>query len=106
MLKHTVPVDDGWHSLDLTCFHVADDHRLPQWRHVGVNPDEPAEVWLWLIHHGHVPPHRHYFRVYGTGQQIPAGAVWVGTAPAAGTSLIWHLFEYDAATFERSGEGL
>jgi hypothetical protein len=34
-----------------------------------------------------------YFRVFGTGHQIPQNARWVATCPRTPAGLVWHLYE-------------
>lgn len=33
------------------------------------------------------------FQVFGTNEQIPAGAVLIGTAPRDVSGFVWHLYE-------------
>lgn len=78
--RYEIPVDDGWHPLQLSgrILHVA-------CRSMGV-----VEVWAL---HTDEPAITRSFRVYGTGQPLPPGIDYVGTALTPGGQLVWHLFE-------------
>jgi hypothetical protein len=79
--RHEVPVDDQWHTLALsgTVLHVA--------------ARDPAVVELWTLV-GTEPSRWWEFRVFGTGQLLPAVVgEHVGTALAGPHQmLVWHLF--------------
>lgn len=78
--RYEVPVDDRWHALQVEgpVLHV--DCRN---QHI---------VEVWAVHADGPKPTRS-FRVYGTGQTLPEGLDYVGTALAPGGQLVWHLFE-------------
>lgn len=78
--RYEVPVDDRWHTLELTgaVLHVAS--RRP----------ELVEVWAIA---GTMTPRRMEFRVFGTGHPLPDDrGDYQGTALAAGGRLVWHLY--------------
>jgi hypothetical protein len=79
-----IPVDDEWHMLRLSgaVLHVAarDPAVVELWTLVGI---EPSRWWE--------------FRVFGTGQPLPAFCgEHVGTTLAAGGRFVWHLFRREA----------
>lgn len=78
--RYEIPVDDQWHTLDLTgdIVHIASRsvHTVELW---AINEDRPSN--------------RRGFRVYGTGQPIPGDVLHVGTAIPPGGELVWHLIE-------------
>ena len=78
--RYEVPVDDRWHPLQLSGRIV----------HVGCRNMHAVEVWAF---HTDGPTVTRSFRVYGTGQAIPPGVEYVGTAIAPGGQLVWHLIE-------------
>lgn len=45
-----------------------------------------AEIKPWMISWPHI------FCVYGTGQDIPDNAKWIGTS-LSDSDLVWHLYE-------------
>ncbi len=77
----TVPVDDRWHTHDLTgpVLHVA--------------TRQPDMVEIWVMHTDDGPATAREFRVYGTGHPIVEPCRHVGSAFAAGGALVWHLME-------------
>jgi hypothetical protein len=78
--RYEVPVDDRWHPLQFSgpVLHVACRN--------------PYAVELWALHTDEPKPTRS-FRIYGTGQPLPDGLEYIGTALAPGGQLVWHLFE-------------
>lgn len=81
ILRHEVPVDDRWHTLGLSGPVL----------HVGTRRPDVVEVWA-LATSG--PSLNRHFRVVGTGQPLPDGAVrHIGSAITAGGALVWHLVE-------------
>ena len=78
--RYEIPVDDRWHPLQLSGRIV----------HVGCRNMHAVEVWAL---HTSGPVETRSFRVYGTGQVIPPGIEYVGTAIAPGGQLVWHLIE-------------
>lgn len=91
--RYEVPVDDRWHTLELT----------GQIRHVASRSPEMVEFWATA---NTERSRRRRFRVFGTGQPLPAGleasdsegpnGIHLGTAITAGGSLVWHLYEWVA----------
>lgn len=83
ILRYEIPVDDQWHrpeGMTHTPLFVA-ARRLDV-------------VELWAVHSDEVAEHGCYYRVFGTGQPIPARpARHVGTVLAGGGVLEWHVFE-------------
>lgn len=83
--RYEIPVNDQWHRVAMTgdIVHVAA-------RELGV-----VEVWAFAGDHGTVVMD---LRVFGTGQEIPAGhdgnpLRHVGTAPVRNSGLVWHLLQ-------------
>ena len=78
--RDEVPGDHRWHPLQLSgrILHVA-------CRSVHV-------VEVWALHTDELAETRS-FRVYGTGQPLPPGIEYVGTALAPVGQLVWHLME-------------
>lgn len=59
---------------------------------------DPSDEEFWAAPIGtreHAPPPggTRWFRVFGTGQPVPAGYVWRATAARTADGLVWHLFE-------------
>lgn len=79
--RYQVPVDDRAHEIEL---------RGPLLT-VGCRSIYTVEFWAW--HDDDVPPSTGRYQVYGTFHEIPAGALWCGTAVAPGGQLVWHLFK-------------
>jgi hypothetical protein len=80
--RYEVPVDDEWHTLDLTgeVLHVASRRR--------------DVVEVWAIHDDQGDRLPRHFRIFGTGHPLPDGRLrHVGTAFADGGELVWHLME-------------
>jgi hypothetical protein len=80
--RYEVPVDDRWHTLNLSgeVLHVAS--RRP----------DVVEVWAVADTDGRSHPRR--FCAFGTGQPLPEEPVrYVGSAFAANGALVWHLME-------------
>lgn len=86
VLKWDIPVDDTPHIAGAYPVFV-------------VCQDTYETVQLWTLDNGdgHVDTP---YQVFGTGQPVPDGAVYVGTAPAMGGKLIWHVFDMTHVTFE------
>ena len=78
--RYEIPVDDRWHPLQLSGRIV----------HVDCRSMHAVEVWAL---HTDGPQAVRTFRVYGTGQPLPPGIDYVGTAIAPGGKLVWHLIE-------------
>ncbi|MGH8576156.1 MAG: DUF7352 domain-containing protein [Gammaproteobacteria bacterium] len=88
MLRYEVPVDDQWHTLELSGAVLHVDTRAP----------DVVEVWA-LDSGGPTLPRQ--FRAFGTGQRIPDGRLrHVGSVITAGGRLVWHLFESDSVAPE------
>lgn len=79
--RYEVPVDDQWHTLDLSGAVL----------HVAARQADVVEVWA--LNSGG-PKVGREFRVFGTGHPLPLAArQHVGTAFAADGALVWHLWE-------------
>ncbi|MFD3523875.1 hypothetical protein [Streptomyces sp. NPDC058653] len=80
ILRFEVPVDDQWHAVQLPgpILHVA--------------CRKARSVELWALDSG-APSEMRGFRVFGTGQPLPARVSHAGTALAPGGQLVWHLME-------------
>ena len=78
--RYEIPVDDRWHPLQLS-------GRI---LHVACRNTHAVEVWAL---HTSQPRITRSFRVYGTGQPLPPGVDYTGTALAPSGQLVWHLFE-------------
>lgn len=83
MHRYEVPVDGQWHTFTLTGSPVA------------VAAGEPHIVEFWAEHDDAAGRTDRAFRVFGTGQPLPDGAVWAGTC-ARISGLVWHLYERGA----------
>lgn len=83
--RYEVPVDDAWHRVDVSGPIL----------HVDSRDVATVEVWAW--HEGQSTAGRE-LRVFGTGQPIPEGAKYVGTAIPPGGHLVWHLMEQPEPT--------
>lgn len=55
-----------------------------------------AGIEFWAEHDDAKPAVARTFVIVGTGHRIPAGAVYVGTAPRAQDGIVWHLYELTA----------
>lgn len=81
VLKWDIPVDDKAHQGgDTPVYVMCQDQGTYD------------TVQLWTLDHGE-PVQNNLYQVFATGQPIPDGAKYVGTAPAMGGNLIWHLFD-------------
>lgn len=81
IFRYEVPVDDEWHTLDLSgdVLHVASR-----------NSADVVEVWAY---HDSNHNRKRRFRVFGTGQPVPDGATYCGTSLIQNIPLVWHLLE-------------
>ena len=93
VFRYTVPVDDRPHVIHLTSdpLHVAN----------GVTLDE---VEFWAEHDMDAPEYPAAFQVAGTGQPLPDGALYVGTAPRTREGLVWHLYRLPLGTPGNGGQ--
>jgi hypothetical protein len=79
-------------------FDIADEVVLymPQGaevKHVAT-PPEGRSIFLWaLVDPEAAKDEARKFYIRGTGHPVPDGLKHVGTAVAAGTGLVWHMFE-------------
>lgn len=85
ILRFEVPVDDRFHLI-----------RVPRNSilHVGCRNERAVEFWIG--EHASGDEVRAY-QVYGTGQPIPEGTKYEGTAVAPGGRLVWHLMSASGA---------
>lgn len=83
VFRAVVPVDDQWHTLELSGPIV----------HVGTRGEDYIE--LWFIDDPATEPQTRQFRVFGTGQTITRDTgTHIGTAITPdGGRYVWHLFE-------------
>lgn len=88
--RYEVPVDDRDHRINLGGPVLA------------VGCREPEVVEFWAMYDDAVTWWR-TFRVFGTGHELPPLAVYLGTTPAPGGRLIWHLFETTNTVHAASG---
>lgn len=79
VLRYEIPVDDCWHRL------------LPSGPILHVATRRPDVVEVWAA--SGQPDIVRELRVFGTGQPIPDGAIYVGTAIVPGGAFVWHLME-------------
>lgn len=91
IFKYELPIDDEWHQLVMPLparvYHVAVNH-------MAVTAATQSSVYLWA----EVSPSgkkrgARLFRVFGTGQDIPEGAVYVGTTLDG--PFVWHVYVGD-----------
>jgi hypothetical protein len=82
--KHTVPVDDQPHRVELRgpILHVGSQAR--------------GQVQLWAMHYEDVAPVGYIFQAVATGQPFPAGMLYVGTVQDG--PFVWHLLKREAVT--------
>jgi hypothetical protein len=82
IFKYEIPVDDQWHDvptpLPAKIVHVA-----------CIGGFGTVNVWAEVTPDGTETATRK-MRVFGTGFDIPEGAVYVGTAPAG--PFVWHVY--------------
>jgi hypothetical protein len=97
MFRYAVPVDDQPHGFPLTGGPVA----------VAAAGDLRS-VEFWAEHDESRPARNRVFQVFGTGHDLPEGALWAGTCQRV-SGLVWHLYELSAiavaAAAERSAIG-
>lgn len=79
--RYEVPVDDQWHKFQLTGSLL----------HVGCR--DPRIVEFWAFHRDDWNPWWIKLRVVGTGQNLPEGGGYIGTAYSPDGKLVWHLIE-------------
>lgn len=83
MFRYVVP-DDG-------AVHL---HRLSHNPVAVAACSEPYDaVEFWAEHTEGGPQLLRAFRVYGTGNVLPADAAWVGTCPRTSRGIVFHLYE-------------
>ena len=85
MLRHEVGID-GPVTIGLTGEPV----------HVGALA-YGAGVEFWAEHDEAKPARERTFMVFGTGNVLPPGARWAGTAPRTPDGFVWHLYEVTPA---------
>jgi hypothetical protein len=93
VFRYVVPVDDQPHSFQLTKgsppLHVANGAART---HTSLMMPVPV-VEFWAENFAGLETSQRWFRVYGTGHQVPGDASYRGTAPRTPEGLVWHLFE-------------
>jgi hypothetical protein len=96
VLRWDIAIDDQDHDIDPSgpVLHVAGHRHHPTY--VEVWTLDPSDEAFWNAPIGTrlpAPGPRRVFRVFGTGQAVPAGYVWRATAERTADGLVWHLFE-------------
>lgn len=88
MLRYEVEVNDEPQTLDVqgSVLHVAAIREKGE--AIGTH-----KVEFWAEGDPNKRGEQRTFQVFGTGHQIPDGAVWRGTADRTPEGLVWHLFE-------------
>jgi hypothetical protein len=86
ILRFEVPVDDRFHPIQVPRNGVL---------HVGCRNEAFVEFWIRENHSG---TEMRAYQVFGTGQPIPEGAAYEGTAIAPGGRLVWHLLSAAAGS--------
>lgn len=82
IFRQVVPVDDCWHTLELSGPIV----------HVATRLEDAVE--FWFIDDPAQPVTAHAFRVVGTGEPFgPAVANYIGAAITPSGKYVWHLVE-------------
>lgn len=82
VLRYEVPIDDKIHKMDVSGGIIQ----------VAAN-DLYHAVEFWAEENGFFPAYTGYFRVFGTGHEIPDGSVVVGTTQRTEQGHVWHLAE-------------
>jgi hypothetical protein len=80
MYRYDVPVDGQAHTFYLTSGPV----------HVETTV---TGMEFWAEHEAGKPPHPRAFRVFGTGDDLPDEAAWVGTGGRTQGGYVGHLYE-------------
>jgi hypothetical protein len=93
IFRYKVPVDDQWHTVHL--------RGVP----LSVAARQPDVVEIWASYDDKAPEAVREFRVFGTGHPLPDGRLdYIGTAMAAGGSLVWHLMERPSVVAASNGD--
>jgi hypothetical protein len=82
VFRYTVPIDDQPHVI-----HLTNDPL-----HVASGMIRSDELEFWAEHDTGALEYPAVFQVVGTGQPLPDGARYVGTAPRTREGLVWHLY--------------
>lgn len=87
--KHAVPVNDQWHTLELTGPIVHID--------IKEDPYQPAsaavDVCVWAENGQWTTAQLRKVRVFGTGQDIPHALLHIGSTVDQKSGMVWHLYE-------------
>jgi hypothetical protein len=62
---------------------------------LGVGPAAQHTVDVWYEHDDDMPEAPRTLQVFGTGHELPDGAVWRGTTARTDDGFIWHLYELE-----------
>jgi hypothetical protein len=82
VLKWSVPVDNGHHEIGAgKVLHV----------HCQFTPEL---VQVWTEESELTKGSTRLAQVYGTGQEVPYDAAYLGTTVTGGGALVWHLYEH------------
>lgn len=83
--KYEVPSGEGAVAMPMgaTLLHVA----------VQPNAGDGEGVYLWALVDRDAPQHMRNLGYFATGEEIPDGVNYVGTAIASNGAFVWHVFE-------------
>lgn len=88
MLRFDVLVNDKPQTLP-----VAGGIRRVEARRLGVGLAAVRAVEFWAEGTAAPVETERIFQVFGTGHELPEGAIWRGTTARTPDGLIWHLYE-------------
>lgn len=89
MFRYEVPVSGTGRDIPLTSDPVAVANAETR--------DGRPAVEFWAEHDSDVAQMQlRWFAVFGTGQPLPPGAAYIGTAPRI-NGFVWHLYELKGA---------
>jgi hypothetical protein len=84
IFKYIIEVDDQWHQID-----------LPMRAEIILVDSQgtTGSVCMWVFQNPELAKKMRWFRVYGTGREIPQDCKPVGSCITAENHLVWHLME-------------
>lgn len=62
---------------------------------LGVGPNAQHTVDVWYEHDDAMPEQSRTLQVFGTGHELPPGAIWRGTTARTDDGFVWHLYELE-----------